>query len=296
MNNSRTVDVAAPVMATIPIPLQEALRDSITSGSFVDTKFWLFSKRRSNSGRVGGPKALFVNERVARRVSRLGAREAASRCPPRSWTNPLTVLDKENLRTRFSVNKKLYTSDYGYEDDSDLEEDGGEDDDETVAESSEDESVVAPQVAAEKSGNCTSELVAIGKSDTKSNEPSDIISVSDLDSFSESPDTKDESNTARVGKVVVIKDVAFVTYVTCPLQAHALRMLCCRFQALLRYLYTDEIEFAPWGSAERRKARALETVSEPYGIPKPSPKSIYRLAGKVKICPAIHENGDLRCL
>ena len=54
-----------------------------------------------------------------------------------------------------------------------------------------------------------------------------------------------------------------------------------RFQALLRYLYTDEIEFAPWGSAERRKARALEKKSESYGIPKPSPKSVYRLADKV---------------
>jgi len=56
---------------------------------------------------------------------------------------------------------------------------------------------------------------------------------------------------------------------------------CNRFQALLRYLYTDEIEFAPWGSAERRKARALEKISESYGIPKPSPKSVYRLADKV---------------
>lgn len=54
-----------------------------------------------------------------------------------------------------------------------------------------------------------------------------------------------------------------------------------RFQALLRYLYTKEIEFAPWGSEERRAGRKLETVSESYGIPKPSPKSIYRLADKV---------------
>ena len=60
---------------TIPTPLQEALRDSITSGTFVDTKFWVFSKRGSKPGRIVGPKALFVNERVAKRVPRLGARE-----------------------------------------------------------------------------------------------------------------------------------------------------------------------------------------------------------------------------
>ena len=58
-------------------------------------------------------------------------------------------------------------------------------------------------------------------------------------------------------------------------------LVCNRFQAMLRYLYTDEIEFAPWGSAERREARALEKISESYGIPKPSPKSVYRLADKV---------------
>ena len=63
-----------------------------------------------------------------------------------------------------------------------------------------------------------------------------------------------------------------------------------RFQALLRYLYTDEIEFAPWGSGERRKDRSLEIISESYGIPKPSPKSIYRLADKVTICFAVHES------
>jgi len=61
-------------------------------------------------------------------------------------------------------------------------------------------------------------------------------------------------------------------------------LLCKRFQALLRYLYTGEIEFAPWGSEERRKARSLEKISESYGVPKPSPKSIYRLADKVTVC------------
>jgi len=67
------------------------------------------------------------------------------------------------------------------------------------------------------------------------------------------------------------------------LMTHALRL--DRFQALLRYLYTGEIEFAPWGSAERRDARAREGISESSGILKPSPKSIYRLADKVMILP-----------
>ena len=67
---------------------------------------------------------------------------------------------------------------------------------------------------------------------------------------------------------------------------------CTRFQAMLRYLYTDEIEFAPWGSAERREARALEKISESYGIPKPSPKSVYRLADKVTNSQVLPANSD----
>ncbi|KAF9793428.1 hypothetical protein BJ322DRAFT_1103822 [Thelephora terrestris] len=237
---------------TIPTPLQEALRDSITSGTFVDVKFWVFSKRRSNPGSIGGPKALFVNEHVAKRVPRLGA-----------------LLDdrktKENLRVRFPTEREPYTSGYDYDEDSDLE------DDDEDASDLDDGPTAASQVAGGKSGNYP-EPVAFEIPDAKSNDSqaSDIISVSEFNSlFSESSDTKDETNpapSAHVGKVIVIEDVAFTT-----------------FQALLRYLYTNEIEFAPWGSTERREARTRETVSEPYGIPKPSPKSVYRLADKYEI-------------
>jgi len=46
--------------------------------------------------------------------------------------------------------------------------------------------------------------------------------------------------------------------------------------------------FASWGSTERRKARSLEKISESYGIPKPSPKSVYRLADMVTIFPCLY--------
>ena len=115
---------------------------------------------------------------------------------------------EENLRARFPTDRKSYTGHYDYEEDSDLEED---DDDEI----SEDEPTDAPQVATEKPRN-NPDVVVIESSDAKSSGPSDIISVSDLDSFSESTDPKGESGTApsaHVGKVIVIEDVAFVTYV-----------------------------------------------------------------------------------
>ena len=53
-------------------------------------------------------------------------------------------------------------------------------------------------------------------------------------------------------------------------------------QALLLYLYTGEIEFAPFGSDGNRKLRKLEnSMTDDQRTPKASPKSIYRLAEKV---------------
>ena len=54
-----------------PNPLQEALRDSAASGTFIGAKFWVFSKHGFKRGRIGGPKALFVNGHVTKRVLRL---------------------------------------------------------------------------------------------------------------------------------------------------------------------------------------------------------------------------------
>jgi len=184
----------------------------------------------------------------------------------------------ENLRSGFPTDIKPYTNGYDYEDDSDLEE-GDEED------ILDDEPAGAPQVTTEQPGNIEDDIIAIENSDAKTNEPSEIISVSDLDSlFSGSPDAGGEARTApsaHTGQIVIIEDVAFVTSVGfLPVDAYT-EIMCNRFQALLRYLYTGEIEFAPWGSTERRGARSLEKISESYGMPKPSPKSIYRLADKV---------------
>ena len=112
---------------------------------------------------------------------------------------------KENLRSRFPADRKPYSTRYDYEDDSDFEED---DDDDIM----DDEPASAPQAVTKKPRN-SSNIVVLENSDAKSNESSDIISVSDMDSlFSESFNTKGETETAsHVGKVVVIEDVAFVT-------------------------------------------------------------------------------------
>ena len=117
---------------------------------------------------------------------------------------------KENLRAEFPTDRKPYANDHDYEDDSDLEEDEEED-------ILYDELAGAP-VATEKPGD-NSDAANIENSNVKDNESLDIVSVSDLDSLFSEPSEKGESETAssaHVGKVVVIEDVAFVTYAGFP--------------------------------------------------------------------------------
>ena len=120
---------------------------------------------------------------------------------------------RENLRTQFPADKKPYTADYDYDADSDLEEDEDWDSSDI-----EDIQVVVSKGESDKSDSAT--LVGSRNSNTKDNETSDVISVSDIDSLlSDSVDTKAEAevavtpNPTHIGTVVVIEDVAFVTWV-----------------------------------------------------------------------------------
>ncbi|KAF9778365.1 hypothetical protein BJ322DRAFT_1214739 [Thelephora terrestris] len=87
------------------------------------------------------------------------------------------------------------------------------------------------------------------------------------------------------GSIIKVHDIALIT-----------------FQAFLIYLYTGQVEFAPYGSEENRRSRSTEIVSlSEDSIPRPSPKSIYRLAHKYDI-PALQRlawdsirNGIERC-
>ena len=124
----------------------------------------------------------------------------------------MIVLDaktEENLRTRFPTDRRSYTNDYDYEDDSDLEEDDESDDEGDILDDE-----PSPPVAAGKPRK-NADVVTVETPDAKNNESLDIVSVSDLDSlFSEPPDTTGEAGTtssAHVGKVIVVEDVAFVT-------------------------------------------------------------------------------------
>ena len=57
-----------------PNALLDSLKESIASGIFIDTKFYVFS-RREPSGRVGSPRPLYCNSHVLNTVPYLSACE-----------------------------------------------------------------------------------------------------------------------------------------------------------------------------------------------------------------------------
>jgi hypothetical protein len=61
-------------MAATP-PFREALNEGIASGSFVDTKIILFS-RKNSSGRVYEPKVLYASSHVLKSVPYFNDRES----------------------------------------------------------------------------------------------------------------------------------------------------------------------------------------------------------------------------
>ena len=84
------------------------------------------------------------------------------------------------------------------------------------------------------------------------------------------------------GNVVILRGVSYLTSVGAPFPSLCLLTWLGRFRAIVMYLYTGEIDFAPFGSKANRELRTPELLSkEEDTIPRPSPKSIYRIADMV---------------
>ena len=69
--NGRTLTTAT--MDAPHLSLEVALKDSIASGTFIDTKFYIFSRREA-SGRVCSPRALYCNSSVLDTVPSISTR------------------------------------------------------------------------------------------------------------------------------------------------------------------------------------------------------------------------------
>lgn len=88
-------------------------------------------------------------------------------------------------------------------------------------------------------------------------------------------------HTQKMGRVIVIKDMAFRTYSLSPvITSHLLfSHFFCRWRALLFYLYTGDVTFS-----SLKSEKLQSNVQTPHeGPPTCSPKSMYRLADKVNL-------------
>jgi hypothetical protein len=227
---------------TITFPLKEALNDAISSGKFVDTKITLFS-RRNGSGRVCKPKALYASSHVLKSVPYFNDREFPLHTPCNVRNDPSPgVLSGPFLESEI---KDLSET----ADDGEFAEDYGYLSDSDLEEDWDFESPAPPDFPTRPRQQ--------GATYCKYKEH------------------------VRMGRVIKIQDVAFVTCVHSKIYSLTLST-GDSFQAFLLYLYTDSIGFALFGSKENRRSRSSEIAWALEGeIPEPSPKSIYRLADKV---------------
>ena len=88
-----------------------------------------------------------------------------------------------------------------------------------------------------------------------------------------------------MGKVAVIRDMAAVTYAVPPPNYLHTLLTYRSFEAMIYFLYTGEITFAPLSSDPRHELPAEERTGDwSIGrVPSPSAKSMYRLADKVPV-------------
>ena len=162
-----------------------------------------------------------------------------------------------------------YSENYDYLSDNDLEDDfcSGEDEEEPRGDDS-----GGPQCGFQDAELITAQT-------TVSNSPLTCLSSVEI--------TEGQGDdTSRMGKVIVIQDVAALTCVQNDLTRQSCNLpVDYSFEALLYFSYTGEIEFASPSSDLRHELPAQTRGGDwrTGKLPSPSAKSVYRLADKVAI-------------
>ncbi|KAH9919572.1 hypothetical protein B0H21DRAFT_768098 [Amylocystis lapponica] len=243
-----------PSAASIQDILQAALKLSLTGGDFIDTKFYVFSHRTA-SGTVSVPRSVFANSLSLRKISahfeRLLSGGFAESVPSR--------LDASSY-----ADEHIPLDVYGYESDSDLEDEDEEhniDDGWEIKSSSHPHTADEPGPRPECEGLVPTRLTTDGPVDQGVEANNNLPESADTMIKTAPPISKDLSPTVRT---VFVKDMAFKTW-----------------QAFIFYAYFGKVEFAPLRSQDgtiRKEKGSWQTGL--YQAPLCSPKSMYRLADK----------------
>jgi len=226
--------------------LRTALNWALTEGVFIDTKFYVFS-RRQRSGRVDKPVPIYDNSAMLRASSSYFDGLLAKGFQEDS----LTDVDKD-----FPSNKVPYVDDYDYALDSDLE-DVDEEDEEDRGDAEESSAEQEQEGKVEENEDVRRAPVI---EDPGLVSPSHGSSGPSLGFV---PVAHSQRSQGRMGRVVMIPDVAFPTW-----------------RALIFYLCTGAVAFAPLGSQRKALPQYASRLMTP-DPPPCSPKSMYRLADRL---------------
>lgn len=246
---------AKPALYAHPIPgnivkvpqdlIKLACKLSLTSGSFIDTKFYAYSGR-SAAGKVYKPKAIYANSYILRAKSP-------------NYFEPLLqggyggYCAKGPLSGDFPSSFPSECEGVGYDSDSDLEDDGEDD-------ASGDRKSKGTS-ASEESGSSWTHAdpsPSHGEKDKDPEEPKDT-----------EPDAKEEGNdddffdSVTTGNVRLMRNFAYPTW-----------------NAFMYYLYTEDVEFSLLKSQTQKpkSSEAARNEATTVVAPQCSPKSMYRLA------------------
>ncbi|KAI0930630.1 hypothetical protein AcW1_009269 [Taiwanofungus camphoratus] len=226
--------------------LRAALIANITGGNFTDTRFYVFS-RRTASGMVDKPIPTYANSLTLQKASSHFGRLLSGGFAESAMTS---------LDVDFHTDDQIPIDVYGYESDSDL-------DDEEL--DSQDTGPSCNPNILDKEDNVTIDEHVVG---TSGQDDEDVVSSWDFNTVtleaSESSIHVDQEVIGRAGQTVFVKDMAFRTWYS---------FLC--------YLCTGEVAFAPLRSQKSRiRDEEASEQTKIYTLQKCSPKSMYRLADK----------------
>ncbi|TFK45535.1 hypothetical protein OE88DRAFT_1669129 [Heliocybe sulcata] len=259
----------APATPSVGSWIQKSLENSIQTGRFTDTRFFVFSHRRTSGG-ADRPVAVFANSSAL-----------VDRC---SYFQTLLSVkgfmesEEGTLDSGFPAAEGTFIEEYDYASDSDLEDDPTEDDLSSEVEGSpvalsSTEDVNEPKHA-EKHED-TDQLEEGCELKEREDSTTDEIPVTETGaSSSEEVPNVDScwksaaSPTIAVGRTVVVKDAALRT-----------------FTSLIHYLYTGNINFAPLSSQREEPKNGGPESDLKVHAPSCSPKSMYRLADKLDLQP-----------
>ncbi|KAF9228261.1 hypothetical protein BS17DRAFT_773370 [Gyrodon lividus] len=249
--------------------IEELLRKSLLGEELINTQFHLFSARSVSSGRVVNPRVLCANNVLLIKSSKYFLDLLASKT---MLFDPslIHVADNDEVPSSTQID------DYGYESDSDLDNEeppavvGTEttkelkDDDEFFDDDSESASSEM-FVSDSEEGPRSHEVLLVNRENSVMGTETTIQAPSRPPSKSASKSASVNGTATRLRSLgshhLLIKDTAFQTWYT-----------------LLNYLYTGKVKFLPPRSSGTQSPRSSTSTKDE---PRCSAKSMYRLACKV---------------